>query len=82
MTKEIETRSQAAAELLAARIEQLSDAIKSNTGEAAQALEQLTTSTTETINTRVEQLSTADQDQHRRRRALDRQPRRTRLPRR
>ncbi len=58
VTREIETRSQSAAELLAARTEHLSSAIKSSAGEAAQALEQLTSSTTQALSTRVEQFST------------------------
>ncbi|HEY7246413.1 MAG TPA: hypothetical protein VH678_21275 [Xanthobacteraceae bacterium] len=57
VTKEIETRSQSAAELLVARTEHLSGAIRTSAGDAAQALEQATSSTTQALSTRVEQFS-------------------------
>ena len=73
MTKEIETRGRATAELLGTRAEQLSHAIKTNTSEAAQAHR-----ATDDRQRRADQRSRrADeprhQDQYRRGRALDRQ---------
>ena len=59
VTKEIEARSKAAAELLGTRAEQLSHAIKTNTTEAAQQIEQLTTASVELISSRVEQMTSA-----------------------
>jgi hypothetical protein len=57
VTKEIEARSQSAADLLIARTEHLSSTIRTNAGEAAHALEQLTASTVELIGARADQLS-------------------------
>ena len=56
-------------ETIGSRIEQMSQAIKTNTGEAERAIGTLATTTTTVINARLEQLSAVDQDQRRRSRA-------------
>ena len=59
VTKELEARSQSAADLLTTRTEHLSGTIRTSAGEAARSLEQLATASAEVIGTRVEQLTNA-----------------------
>jgi hypothetical protein len=58
LTNEIEARSQSAADLLSACTEHLSGTIRNNAGDAAQAIEKLTTASVEAIGAGAEQLTT------------------------